>query len=109
VNPAVFACVTFPFLFGVMFGDLAHGGVLLLVGSMLCLFSDRLKVMGAGNSVMMGIIQLRYIFMLMGFFATYCGLIYNDLFAVPLWLFDSCYPLKYLPMEEESDDPNAKE
>lgn len=49
VNPAVFACVTFPFLFGVMFGDIAHGGVLLLVGSVLCLFSDRLKTSYAGN------------------------------------------------------------
>lgn len=28
-NPAVFACVTFPFLFGVMFGDVMHGGLLL--------------------------------------------------------------------------------
>ena len=27
----------------------------------------------------------------MGFFATYCGLIYNDMMAMPLNLFGTCY------------------
>ena len=40
VNPTVFACVTFPFLFGVMFGDIGHGAILLSVGIFLCLFSE---------------------------------------------------------------------
>lgn len=29
----------------------------------------------------------------MGFFAAYCGLIYNDFMAIPLWFFGSCYNL----------------
>ena len=32
VNPALFAIPIFPFLFGVMFGDIGHGGVLLAMG-----------------------------------------------------------------------------
>jgi V-type H+-transporting ATPase subunit a len=36
VNPAVFAIVTFPFLFGVMFGDIGHGLLLLLAGILMC-------------------------------------------------------------------------
>ena len=32
--------------------------------------------------------------LLMGLFATYCGLIYNDFMAIPLWLFESCYDLE---------------
>ena len=35
VNPAYFTIVTFPFLFGVMFGDVAHGGLLFLFASYL--------------------------------------------------------------------------
>ena len=31
-NPALFTAVTFPFLFGVMYGDMGHGTVLLLGG-----------------------------------------------------------------------------
>lgn len=43
VNPAIFANVTFPFLFGVMFGDIGHGGLVLITGILLCLFDEKIK------------------------------------------------------------------
>jgi V-type H+-transporting ATPase subunit a len=86
VNPAIFACVTFPFLFGVMFGDIAHGSLMLLVGIFLCLANSRLQ----GTSFEAAG-QLRYMLLLMGLFATYMGFIYNEFFAIPLELFGSCY------------------
>lgn len=33
INPAAFYVATFPFLFGVMFGDLAHGSIILYLGN----------------------------------------------------------------------------
>jgi V-type H+-transporting ATPase subunit a len=86
VNPAIFACVTFPFLFGVMFGDIAHGSLMLLTGIVLCLANSRLQ----GTSFEAAG-QLRYMLLLMGFFATYMGFIYNEFFAIPLEIFGSCY------------------
>ena len=42
VNPAVFTIVTFPFLFAVMFGDMGHGFLLLLVALYLVLSEKKL-------------------------------------------------------------------
>ena len=42
MNPALFTCVTFPFLFGVMFGDICHGALLLIAGIAICIIKRRL-------------------------------------------------------------------
>jgi V-type H+-transporting ATPase subunit a len=99
VNPSGFGIITFPFLFGVMFGDIGHGFVLFLVASFLCLFEKPLreKVPALGT-----LLTIRYLLLLMGIFATFCGIIYNDFMAIPLWIFHSCYKL-----EEELDELDA--
>jgi V-type H+-transporting ATPase subunit a len=85
VNPAVFACVTFPFLFGVMFGDIMHGG--LLLG-----FALYLYWVGRENSPVAAMWDIKHFLLLMGFFSTFCGFCYNDYSSVPLYLFgESCY------------------
>jgi V-type H+-transporting ATPase subunit a len=83
-----------------MFGDMGHGFVLFLVGSFLCLFEGPLRRRSPG---MEGLLQLRYIFLLMGLFATYCGIIYNDFMAIPIWAFDSCYDVSEAPKADFSD------
>ena len=106
VNPAVFAIVTFPFLFGVMFGDLGHGFLLFFVGMLLCMMNGKLK----SNLAMEGFLSMRYMLLLMGFFAMFNGLIYNEFFAIPLHIFgDSCYEqeVKVLTMQKSPSDAAA--
>jgi V-type H+-transporting ATPase subunit a len=86
-NPATFAVVTFPFLFGVMFGDYGHGSIILALGLFLVLGYDYLKKIEG----MREILWLRYFIMMMGMFSCYMGLLYNEWFAMPAWWFESCY------------------
>jgi len=76
----------FPVKFGIMFGDIGHGGLLLVVGALMTYFSDHLKANG-----MEAFAEVRYLFLLMGVFAFYCGFIYNDFFSIPFNLFGSCF------------------
>jgi V-type H+-transporting ATPase subunit a len=86
VNPGFFTLVTFPYLFGVMFGDIGHGFVLFAAGYYLVSKNSDLKTSGLKDAL-----PYRYLFLLMGFFAFYCGLVYNDFLSIPWNLFGSCY------------------
>ncbi len=88
VNPTTFNMVTFPFLFGIMFGDIGHGFLLFLFGVYLCWKNEAIL---KSNKALSPLLKARYLFLSMGFFATYCGFIYNDMMAMPLNLFGSCY------------------
>lgn len=80
VNPALFAIITFPFLFGVMFGDIFHGFLLLLFGGFLCQFHEQLK-----DSALGALGGARYLLLMMGFFAFFSGVCYNDFASIPIW------------------------
>lgn len=85
INPSVFAIVTFPFLFGVMYGDIGHGFLLFLLGCFLCLAAEQLKTSAIG-----ALVGARYLILMMGFFAVFCGLMYNDFMSIPIEI-SSCY------------------
>jgi len=87
-NPAVVSIVWFPFLFGMMFGDIGHGSLLFMLALYLCLANDSLK-----DGPLSALAGGRYLFLLMGFFATHCGGVYNEFFAIPLNTLKSCYSL----------------
>ena len=95
MNPALFTCVSFPFLFGVMFGDICHGSVLTLLGITLCIMRRRSGVVDlATDSSLTGqLFRARHLILLMGLFSTYCGFLYNDFASIPLSVFGTCYSI----------------
>jgi V-type H+-transporting ATPase subunit a len=88
INPAPFSTATFPFMFGIMFGDIGHGAGLLI--ATLFLFSIDKNKADPGETIT-SLAKNKYLFLLMSFFSIYCGLIYNDYLALPTRLVKSCY------------------
>jgi V-type H+-transporting ATPase subunit a len=86
-NPALFTAATFPFFFGVMYGDIGHGSCL-LIGGLFLLFTERFVGKGM-DDIMKGMYMARYMLTAMGVMSVYAGLIYNDYFAIGLNLFGS--------------------
>ncbi|KAL1659387.1 V-type ATPase, V0 complex, 116kDa subunit family [Schizophyllum commune] len=88
VNPGLFAIVTFPFLFAVMFGDIGHGFIIFTAALLMILFERKL-----GRSELDEITGQffygRYIILLMGVFSMYTGLMYNDIFSKSLHIWHS--------------------
>jgi V-type H+-transporting ATPase subunit a len=85
VNPAVFAIATFPFLFGIMFGDVGHGLLLLLGALAMLAFERRLLRLHKDELGQFGtIFRARYLVLLMAICSIYCGFLYNEFFAIPM-------------------------
>ena len=115
INPGYFTIITFPFLFGIMFGDIGHGLILLVITLYLfylanknrrningAINSDELPLKNLNNnninildsnddSMLKSFVQYRYFFLLCSIFAIFCGFMYNEFFAIPLNLFGTCY------------------
>jgi len=87
-NPALFTAATFPFLFGVMYGDIGHGSFLFCAGLYL-LYNEKANEKARLGEMMGGMHDGRYMITMMGFFAVYAGFIYNDMFSLGLNLFKS--------------------
>jgi V-type H+-transporting ATPase subunit a len=102
INPGYFTIVTFPFLFGVMFGDIGHGLMLLIFSVYLCLFNNKLS---QSKSLLENALFARYFLLLMGFFAVYCGLLYNDFLSVPIY-YKTCYEVD---SKKEKDQELSKD
>ena len=88
VNPTLFSIVTFPFLFGVMFGDVCHGTILFCVAAYICWRKDSIL---KSQGLLAGMVEARYLVLFMGIFACFCGFIYNDFASIPLTIVPSCW------------------
>lgn len=93
INPAPFTVVSFPFFFGLMFGDVGHG---------LLVFSFGFYLVAFGSRSLGQIVNMKWMFVLMGLFSVFCGLIYNEFFSIPLLLQGSCYdPVAFQKYSED--------
>ena len=112
INPGFFTIVTFPFLFGIMFGDMGHGLILFCISLYLFHLANKGKrknnniinndempnvcheqniLDSKDDSMLKSLVQFRYFFLICSIFAIFCGLMYNEFFSVPLDFFGSCY------------------
>lgn len=107
-NPALFTAATFPFLFGVMYGDIGHG-LFLFCGGLFLLWNEKKNDKEKLGEMTGGLHAGRYMIVMMGFFAVYAGLMYNDMFALGLNLFGSrwVYPGQYDEDGEVEDGARA--
>ena len=95
VNPALFTIISFPFFFGLMFGDVGHGFIVLVLGIFFLII---------GKDPNSALYHLKYLVFLSGLFATYCGFIYSEWFANAFALFPSCYDIDSPTFQKKTDD-----
>jgi V-type H+-transporting ATPase subunit a len=70
-----------------------------MFGLILIMFKDKLEA--AGDPGLKTVVKGRYFFALMGFFACYAGLLYNEFFSFPMNLFGTCYGKTPMPLDDQ--------
>lgn len=83
INPSLFTAITFPFLFGSMFGDVGHG-LILLFFAIIFIKYDKLKKL---NDMLKMVIDAKYMLLTCSLYAIFFGFIYSDFFGLPIIFF----------------------
>lgn len=89
VNPGLATIITFPFMFAIMFGDLGHGFIVLLVALYFIKNEGHFNSIRNKDEILEMAFNGRYIVLLMGAFSMYTGLMYNDIFSKAMTIFKS--------------------
>ena len=94
INPGIILIITFPFMFGLMFGDIGHGMIFLLLGIKLTVFPSKSQFLK----------PYRYFILFLGICSTFCGVIYNEFFSIKTNIFGTCYDINNLSCINKNDD-----
>lgn len=97
VNGGAFYCM-YPFLFGIMFGDVGHSFIYLLVALAIIFGANKIKKSMGDTGEM--ILAFRWFLLFMAVCGIYCGFIYNEWFGIPIDFFGS----KYTPATPEGSN-----
>ncbi|EEQ97491.1 conserved hypothetical protein, partial [Perkinsus marinus ATCC 50983] len=84
-NAGVVSIITFPFMFGIMYGDVGHGTLITCFA--LWALSNAKKWKYSDDGMQQGLVYARYLLLFMGLFAIYAGCMYNDLLGVGIHWF----------------------
>eukprot|EP00300_Choanocystis_sp_HF-7_P003953 c13014_g1_i2.p1 GENE.c13014_g1_i2~~c13014_g1_i2.p1 ORF type:complete len:844 (+),score=222.52 c13014_g1_i2:116-2533(+) len=90
INPTPFTVISFPFLFAVMFGDVGHG-FLLLILALYMIKREKYYDLNKPGEMFGMCFSGRYVMLLMGIFSMYVGALYNETFSLPINAFGSAY------------------
>ena len=96
INPSVFMISTFPFLFGLMFGDVGHAFVLIVVAAILFYLSKKASNSLAPKSseTLQTVLSVRYLILLLGLHSLFAGFIYNDFFSRSIKFLPSAFKIE---------------
>eukprot|EP00828_Plagiopyla_frontata_P016565 TRINITY_DN21730_c0_g1_i2.p1 TRINITY_DN21730_c0_g1~~TRINITY_DN21730_c0_g1_i2.p1 ORF type:complete len:470 (-),score=10.91 TRINITY_DN21730_c0_g1_i2:2-1411(-) len=85
LTPTVWTFATFPFFVGIMFGDIAHGMIVLALS--LYLYTQGYKP----NNPLSQLYPYRLLILMIGISAVFCGFMYNEFLGLNAGFFGSCY------------------
>eukprot|EP00301_Raphidiophrys_heterophryoidea_P006059 c12479_g1_i1.p1 GENE.c12479_g1_i1~~c12479_g1_i1.p1 ORF type:complete len:666 (+),score=149.92 c12479_g1_i1:90-2000(+) len=102
LNPTSVYTITFPLMFGVMFGDVGHGCMLMILA--LLMIADENRLSRRKNGEMLEILfGGRYVLLMLSLFAIYMGFLYNEIFSMSFDLFGTAYT------KDDADNRFAKD
>ncbi|KAK1350085.1 subunit A of V-type proton ATPase [Hamiltosporidium tvaerminnensis] len=93
INPAIFNIFTFPVMFGIMFGDVGHGLILLFISLFFIRYKSKLDNFHEATQIL---VDGRYLVLCAALSSIFFGFLYSDFLSLSIPLFPSQYTVDYI-------------